>query len=71
MLKGDLDLEEAGLTTLLQERLLRFFVTLRDQHNHADPVGASLLAKAFSQSTSLLTDISLSRASSLPQGLYF
>ncbi|TPG76711.1 hypothetical protein EAH78_16250 [Pseudomonas arsenicoxydans] len=37
---------------------------------HTEPVGAGLLAKGPSASTSLLTDTSHSRASPLPQGLH-
>jgi len=41
-------------------------------YKHRNPlVGAGLLAKAVCQSTKMLNETPLSRASPLPQGLYY
>ncbi|AUO47575.1 hypothetical protein C1C98_20060 [Pseudomonas ogarae] len=52
-----------GLFSACQSRL-----TASPHIHHQSPVGASLLAIAVCQSTSIPTDLAPSRASSLPQG---
>ncbi|AXP04046.1 hypothetical protein DZG01_14040 [Pseudomonas fluorescens] len=49
--------------------MLRFDIMLRFL-SHTKPVGASLLAMALDQPSTSATDLPLSRASSLPQGVF-